>query len=362
MSDIDILSIDARIHQNFYEEVEKLPEYCNKLKDLLISLKLDNLRPRLLNTLNENKNNLLQRIQQLENNSQLNFYITESALLLDKYQKILKEPIKVNFMGKPVKNNKEKEKIIIAYLNIAKKYIEMDIEIPEKKNKIECGNCPNRKEFEILEGNIYICRICSAQQLILKHISSYKDIDRVNISSKYMYDRKIHFRDCINQYQGKQNSTISTKVYKDLENQFEKHHLLNDQHDTKKEKRFNLITKEHIGMFLKDLDYTKHYENINLIHYNFTGIKPDDIRYLEDQLLEDFDLLTELYDKKYRHNVDRTNFINTQYVLYQLLTRHKHPCVKEDFTVLKTIDRKTFHDEICSDLFSQLGWNHQSFF
>jgi hypothetical protein len=72
----------------------------------------------------------------------------------------------------------------------------------------------NKKDFDIFEENTYICTKCYARQNVIKHSSSYTDIDRVNISSKYMYDPKIHFRDCIKQYQGKQNCTIPEKVYK----------------------------------------------------------------------------------------------------------------------------------------------------
>jgi hypothetical protein len=192
-------------------------------------------------------------------------------------------------------------------------------------------------------------------------VSSYKDVTRINISSKYCYDRRIHFRDCINQYQGKQNSTINQDVYDNLEKQFDLHHLLIGESNTPKNIRFKNITKEHISVFLKELQYTKHYENINLIHYNITGVKPDDIGYLEDKLLEDFDILTDLYDKKFK-NIDRKNFINTQYVLYQLLLKHKHPCRKEDFSILKTMDRKTFHDDIMICLFTALSWNFTPLF
>ena len=47
--------------------------------------------------------------------------------------------------------------------------------------------------------------------------------------------------------------------------------------------------------------------------------------------------------------------------MYQLLLKFKHPCNKEDFTILKTLDRKTFHDEIMSNIFLQLGWNFVPF-
>ena len=56
------------------------------------------------------------------------------------------------------------------------------------------------------------------------------------------------------------------------------------------------------------------------------------------------------------------NFFNNQYVLYQLLTKHGHPCDISEFNILKTVERKTYHDEICRELFRELGWNFVSVF
>jgi hypothetical protein len=100
-----------------------------------------------------------------------------------------------------------------------------------------------------------------------------------------MYDRKIHFRDCINQYQGKQNCKIDDKIFEDLENEFEKHYLLVDS--TQKEIKFSKITKQHILLFLKELKYSKHYENLHLIYHHLTNKSLDDISHLENKLLAD---------------------------------------------------------------------------
>ena len=358
--DIDILEIDAKIIRNFDEDRRQIDMYEEKKMDLELSLKLNSLTQRTKNTLQVSINNLASHIEDIKSDKLYNFYIIESAEILEKYKQILKQPQKVNFIGKPIKNNKEKHKLVLQYLDIATQYLDIkmdDVEISNsssKKDKITCNNCNNNKDFDIEEGNIYICLNCSSQQFILRNVTSYKDINRINISTKYMYDRKIHFRDCINQYQGKQNSSISQEVYDDLIREFESHHLIEPSIDAKNSKeRLKNITKEHISIFLKELSYTKHYENINLIHYNLTGIKPDDIGYLEDKLLDDFDIITEAYDRIFK-NLDRKNFINTQYILYQLLIRHKHPCKKEDFSMLKTIDRKNFHDEVCKILFEEI--------
>lgn len=359
VDEIDILYINNKILKKFDDEKNKLEEYKEKLEEIRKLLSFDNLRQNIKDSLQKNYDSLEKYIKDLENNDSLNFYIFESAALLEKYKEILQKPIKINFMGKNTRNNKEKNIIMNSYLEIANKYVDIEINLPEKKEKNICKHCQN-KEFDIEDGNISICINCSAQEFILKNISSYKDIDRINISSKYSYDRKIHFRDSINQHCAKQNATISPKVYNDLEKQFELHHLLVGDKNTPKYERFKNITKDHINMFLKELGYSKHYENTNLIHYNLTGIKPDDISYLEDKLLEDFDILTETYDKLFK-NIDRKNFINTQYVLYMLLMKHRHVCRKEDFSILKTTDRLNFHNDICKVLFEHCGWSFTEF-
>ena len=354
MSHIDILSIDVKIKQTFKEESEKLVEYQEKLLDLKKTLKMPNLQFRLIKIIEKNIAHLLEKIKNINN---INFYLADTTHLLEKYKQILQTPVKLTFIGRSNIDNKEKNDVISKYLYIAQKYSDVNIEIPTKDSNIICNNCVNKKSFDILDESIYICLVCGSQQEIFLHTSNYKDTDRINISAKYTYDRKIHFRDCINQYQGKQNSSIDPQVYIKLIDQLQKHHLLVGDENTEKEVRFKNITKEHIHIFLKELEYTKHYENVNLIHYQLTCKKPDDISHLQDSLLNDFDILADLYDKKFKNKAgfDRKNFINTQYVLYQLLIRYKHICKKEDFTMLKTIDRKSFHDDVAKSCFEELN-------
>ena len=355
---IDILQIDEKIRKMLLDRAKKLPELQAKLKDVeagLQNVTKESARKELITA----KLSLIKCIDNYMKKEDYNFYVINTISLIEKYKKILNTPVKLNFMGKKTKKNKNKKVIEKEYLKIAASYI--NLKIKEKDTQIKCVNCNNSKNFEIIDRNTYICTICYSQQNIMKHNSSYNDIDRVNISTKYMYDRKVHFRDCIKQYQGKQNCTIPEKVYNELEEQFRLHHILIGDKNTDKKLRFKNVTKNHILLFLKVLGHSNHYENVNLIHYTFTGIKPDDISHLEDKLLDDFDNLTELYDKRFKY-IKRKNFINTQYVLYQLLRRHKHKCKKEEFIILKTIDRKFFHDEVCKELFQLLGWNHTPFY
>jgi len=185
------------------------------------------------------------------------------------------------------------------------------------------------------------------------------DYNRATVTGKFIYNRVLHFQDCIKQFQGKQNCKIPNSVYTDLENKFVAYRLVLDS--TNPLVRYSKITKQHILMFLKELKYVKHYENVNVIYSTLTCKKVDDISCLEKQLVEDFKELVTLYvnlhSKDKSEELGRKNFLNVQYLLYQLLKRHGYDCKIEDFSILKTTDRKQFHDKICSNLFQRLGWN-----
>lgn len=361
MTEVDIFAIDAKIRKNFEKELDKLNIYETKLSEIDSILENIDFKLQTKDNLIVSRNELADNIEDIKMRKSFNFYLAESLPYIEEYKQILKTPVKVNFMGKASLNSKQKKQLVKNFIQVAIKYVDIELDQYEKNVNIVCSNCSNKKDFDIIDNMLYICCRCYARQPILKHNSSYNDIDRVNISSKYMYDPKIHFRDCIKQYQGKQNCSISPEVYEKLEEQFKLHYLLEGDEDTPRKERFKNITKNQIIIFLKELDHPKHYENVHLIHYNLTGIKPNDISHLEEKLLDDFDRLIELYHRKFK-NIKRKNFINTQYVLYQLLQHHKYPCEKEDFIILKTVDRKFFHDEVTRELFTSLGWNHSPYF
>ena len=248
-------------------------------------------------------------------------------------------------------------KDICQYTRIAQSYCPIKpVSKPAKSLKIVCSICKGTK-FDVVQDTTHICCGCGNQKDIFNISPSHKDSSRMNTALRYTYKRRIHFKDCINQYQGKQNVCISDSVISAL---YECIHM----HGINKGSDYSAVSKEQLMMFLKESGHVKHYEDINLIYKLITGKSVDDITYLEDALIQDFNMLTDLYDKKFKHThrITRKSFINTQYVLFQLLRRHKHPCRQEDFNILKTIDRKLLHEDIISELFNDLGWNFTSLF
>jgi hypothetical protein len=160
---------------------------------------------------------------------------------------------------------------------------------------------------------------------------------------KYHYDKKCHFRDTINQYQGKQNKFIPQKVYDDLEYMIKMHGLNKDK-----------LTINHISMFLTETKNTNYYEDKQLIYSVITGKNKPDISKYEKQLYEDFDKLVIVF---LQLKINRKNFLNAHYVLKQLLLRQGVKLPENHLNSLRTPQRLREHDEIYEKCCEVLGWN-----
>jgi len=358
MEQKNIIDIHNMIISSFKKEKELLPVFERRIRELTYIR--DTCSDKIDKKISEEIDEIIERCRIIKTDQKLHFYLLQTTVLLDEYKTELDKPIEINFMGnKESLDTTKKDTIVCKYMNLIQKIYPYKFSVAPKMQTV-CRTC-NKKNTDtniVDSTNAIICSYCCTEKDMLQLTFSYKDTDRINITSKYQYDRRVHFRECINQFQGKQHSTIKPCVYAELIEQLEIYGLVREG-DLPQKIKYEQTTKHHIYIFLNELGYSNHYEDLNLIYHTITGNELDDISHLEDILMEDFDKLSQLYDEEYikTKKISRKNFINTQYVLYQLLRRHKYPCARTDFTFLKTIERKRFHDDVCSDLFKKLGWN-----
>ena len=306
------------------------------------------------------------------------FYLLDTVELVEHYKATLQTPIKINFLSNSLqKTNTDsngKQEIIYKYIDKIKNYNNI-VEYPYIKNEPhatsntiynqKCSRCDSTDLTESIEfTGVIICLECGTQETTMNLASSirlnHNDSKRVNICAKYSYDKKSHFLNCINQYQGKHKTGIDSEIISLIEVELEKYNLIDHAKKTKRAKYRN-VTKEHIFLFIKELKLTKCYGDINLIYHVITGTPLNDISHLTEKLLQDFDQFVQMHYKLFPCDSERKNF-NYQHLLYQLLLRHKYNCNANEFNFLKTIDRKYYHDEICRIIFENLGWNYSSLF
>jgi hypothetical protein len=116
MSQLDILTIDAKIKNTFREDYSKLPRYKEKLLDLQRTAKNQTFSARACRNLKTTISDLEEKIETLSCGQPMNFYIVETAHLIEIYKKILSTPVKLSFTGKQFRDDKEKKKVIENYL------------------------------------------------------------------------------------------------------------------------------------------------------------------------------------------------------------------------------------------------------
>jgi hypothetical protein len=216
---------------------------------------------------------------------------------------------------------------------------ENNITVKKKKKNYYC-KCFEKGEDT--SGNI-ICKNCGKIYNELEETVNYSDYSRVNITQRYHYEKRCHFRDTINQYQGKQNKYIPQKVFDDVEYMIEMHGL-----------KLKNVSIKHIGMFLSETKNSKYYEDKQLIYSIITKKEKPDISKYEKKLFEDFEKLVEVFLKI---KGERKNFLHAHYVLTQLLLRQSLKLPENSLNSLRTPARLREHDDIYQKCCDILGWN-----
>ncbi len=330
MESKDIIQIDLTIRKKLKSEIFNITKYKDELTKL--------------SPHSSNYTTLETKIQDIESGALLAEYIYLTEKYIKEYTDIIKIPMNVSFFNKPIKQvNTQLTKITGNYLEIASNYTSIQNIVNETVSTLTCKCGSINFKYN---DNVVSCEQCSLEIHVQSSQNSFKDSDRINTSQKYKYKKKVHFRDTVNQYQGKQNKKTTDEIlYNQLEIEFEKMGLLIDSKNWYE--KHKAITKDIIYMVLRETSNNNRYEDINYIHNYYTGIPCPDISYLEHQLYQDFDRVVEAYDN---FDVDRKNFLHSKYVLYQLLRIYKFKVDKADFDILKTRERLLDHDNIWENI------------
>lgn len=345
---LDIMSIHSQVQEQLQKELDvKLPELRKKR----------NTYQQIIESSHSNKMDkweaqnrlpcIEKHIIELEQNTQLNSYISDVSKILEEYNAELSVPIKVSFMGKKSavdsSSNDKLVNIIDRFFKIVRCYTDLKmidyIDITADK----CQDCGIK--LTVYDDSVYICTACG--YTVNGHVStpSFNESNRINVSHRYIYDKKAHFSDSVKKFQGKQNTTISDKLYKTIETKMRNHNISKSE-----------LTIDHLYEFLRSTGFSDHYEDVSLIFHKITGHELPDISHLESPLYKLFAQIDAIYDR-YKEP-GRVNFLNGQFVLFKLLQKLKYPCSEDDFYFLKTREKILEHDRIWKGLCLELNWEY----
>ena len=153
-------------------------------------------------------------------------------------------------------------------------------------------------------NDYYVCDTCCKISTIIGN--SDRSLNRTS-----NYDRKAKFRECISRYQARQDVLIDKRPYEK--------YLLRHYGDLSK------VTKKQIFYMLVNLSKENQVKHIHLIHYEITGVPPNNIDYLEESLMHDFEVLMGAKPPQ--------RVVSIRQVFYHLLRKNGVACCKEEFGV-----------------------------
>ena len=212
-----------------------------------------------------------------------------------------------------------------------------------------CKNC-NKNNFELDSKNgIIICTNCGLCEQYYDNSTNgmnYNDCTHVEpISQPFSYQRKNHFREWLNQLQGKEVTVIPESVITLILLEIKKERIVDSDN----------ITSERIKKYLKKLKLNKYYEHIPNLISKITNKPPLIItNEFQDLLLELFDKIQEPFKKHCPK--DRKNFLSYSYTLHKfckLLNKDEYLIY---FPLLKSREKLFEQEKIWKGICEDLNW------
>lgn len=341
----DIIYIDEQIKKNLLNKVEGISElrtYLGRLTWIISNSedKIDVIQAK------REINTVRKKIQDIEMGFEYSLYLLRTADILEEYKKLLEATKLEGFIKKYTERDETKiyrrNKLLLDYIRIAKEYINLD-GYKQKTTKATCDNCHSTNLLPIGDAETSCMLVCECGATLeqLDDAPSFKDSERVNMSSRYTYTCRGHFVEAMNRFEGKQNTEIDEEIVEMLKKEVSLHRLTADT-----------ATKDHIYMFMTEKKLSDYYADINLIYFKITAKNPPDITEYRSELLEMHDQLEEAYLEVKEE--ERLNSLNVNWKLYKLLQLLGYECKKDDFFCLKTPTKQGEHEQKWYDMIEYL--------
>lgn len=365
--DYNILQIDEILNKKFEQEKRR------QIASLHSKLELENVKVKSRQSMIERKasrKNIAEYealIQKYEEDIDKKKYIEKSLPFLEAYRKI--GPINniVSFLSNTreeicAPENKEQQevrhKIIASYLEVARKYIPIDL-VRKLTDDDICSGCGiDTAEMEEIDDDCTICPNCGLEKINIIKSAFYADGGRIN-NCRNNYEDRANFEKVLARYQGKQITKPGKELYIKLDEYFISRGLLSS-------KEYNALplnsdggktgtSREMMFEVLSNIGCSGYYDDINLICSVFFGWVLPDVSHLEDDIMKDYDEFQAVYDQLPDRD-GRKSSLNSQWKLFILLRRRGWSCKAKDFKIPTTSSILEYHKVKTKQIYEILKW------
>ena len=208
----------------------------------------------------------------------------------------------------------------------------------------KCEKC-NVEIKKIIADGFYLCPYCGKTVKIIVDSEKPNFREPVQDNNNFLYKRKNHFNELLNQIQGKESTEIPQSVLNKIKREIRKNKI----------KRMDLIDYEMMRNILKNLELNKYYEHIIHIIHRITGTQPPVIpMHVEETLSNMFDKVQKPFAKVCPS--DRKNFLNYFFLFYKMCELKEYDYLLPYFPLFKSDDKLYEQDQIWKNICKELKW------
>jgi uncharacterized Zn finger protein (UPF0148 family) len=353
---LSVKALHDKQMKQFLNDEQLLPKKEKRLKQLLNKeLKMDMFDSNLY-TVEKEILSLKREIQDIKSKNNQTKYLTNVMPVLYKQARnVEKEDQPDNQVKVGIMKFIEPGSLGAAKIDLLSEYIEATDKIPSTPTK----------QFAVIDDT---CKKCFSKMCIIKKESSmscpscgnsfwFFDTDApqwsdsVEINTQFAYERISHFKEHLNQFQGKEVKTIPEELINDILMEMGKIRI-----------HPSILTKKTLKIILKKLKKSSYFNNINSIIYKISSVKPPQLSLqLEERLIALFKVIQQPFET-YKPK-DRKNFFSYPYVIHKLLEiiAIKEPEVLQyikHFPLLKSRDKILSQDITWKLVCESLGWKY----
>lgn len=355
--DFNILYVDQIIRKKLHYECTnyllELKAKYNNLRFLVSQPQTYIMRKDTLESLDK----IDKEIKEIESGKKLYSYDLEVRDIIHQYKKISK-PIKTVLFDNYDIELKEHEDIvrqklilIDKFLELASKYIQIDVVKVSYKPKNICLNCgmlldhvsPNE------DGTIR-CPECYVDYNSITFSKTNKDSIRVTNNNNTEDESIDNFLRAFIRYQGLQPERPDESLYKELDEYFKR----NNRPTGDEIKKLPLNNRGRRGdtnhkmlwTALAQIGRSEYYEDVNLIGYIYWGWKLPNVMHLKDRIIDKYIKTQRVFYQIPPEERGRSSSLGTQYRLWRHLQLEGHECYMDEFKIAENPESLRMHNRL----------------
>ena len=301
-------------------------------------------------------NNHLKTIKDVKSGKRYDDYINLTSDIIYEYSNI-KSDIKyldfseiIEYKESDIKVN-HKIYLIENYLQIAKKYIDIDVSRIRPERIDNCVNCSSSlKDIIPDENGIVICEVknCQTEHITISNFKTKKEVYKSGNSNGD--DSIDNFIKAFLAYQGIVKMT--KEAIKKLCDELDAYFISINKPIGEEIKKLPLnsrgrrgeTTHKTLNMALSKIGKTEHYKHTNFIGHIYWGWKLPNVSHLEEIIKRDYIKTQKAYNQIPEDVRERSSSLGTNYRLYRHLQLRGHKCYMDEFKIAENDKSIRIHD------------------